>query len=103
MPQAWRYAILLLGLALPMLFSVTAPRVAAHSIGMDRCQAMPSRQGGNGEIRNVNNQAVPAAGLFYDTAIRTGSDAGADHFDDLMSFPSIAELLSKTGLEARTH
>lgn len=59
--------------------------------------------GGNGEIRNVNNQAVPVNGLFYDNAIRTGIDAGADHFDDLMSFPSIAELLSKTGLEARMH
>lgn len=59
--------------------------------------------GGNGEIRNINNQAVPANGFFYDEAIRTGIDAGADHFDDLMSFPSIADLLTKTGLGARTH
>jgi len=59
--------------------------------------------GGNGEIRNINNQVVPANGFFYDEAIRTGIDAGADHFDDLMSFPSMADLLNKTGLGARTH
>jgi len=63
----------------------------------------PIPAGGNGEIRNLNNQAIPAAGLFNDAAIRGGANAGADHFDDVMSFPAISDLLAKTGLGARSH
>jgi hypothetical protein len=59
--------------------------------------------GANGEVRNLNNQAVPGVGLFHDAAIRSGTDAGADHFDDVMSFPTISDLLAKTGLGARNH
>jgi len=59
--------------------------------------------GGNGEIRNLNNQGIPGAGYFDSASVQTGADAGAAHFDDLLSHPRIADILAKTGLGARSH
>lgn len=59
--------------------------------------------GSNGEVRNLNNQVIPGPGFFHDTDIRTGSNAGAAHFDDALSHPSVAEFLGRTALGARSH
>lgn len=59
--------------------------------------------GSNGEIRNLNNQALPGMGFFSDTDLRTGSNAGTAHFDDALSYPTISEFLGRTALGARSH
>lgn len=63
----------------------------------------PVAAGSNGEVRNLNNQGIPVAGFFFDATLHTGEGAGAAHFDDRLSYPSLAELLTQTGLAARSH
>lgn len=63
-------------------------------------QSVPA--GANGEIRNTNGQAIPAGGFFHDSRIMTGANAGAAHFDDLVSHPSIMQLLVKAQLAPRS-
>ena len=58
--------------------------------------------GTNGEDRNANNQGIPAAGYFHDSRIISGSGAGAAHFDDLLSHPSVMQLLMKAQLAPRS-
>lgn len=59
--------------------------------------------GSNGEVRNLNNQGIPVMGFFHDSDIRTGSDAGAAHFDDALSYPKIVDFLRQNSLGDRSH
>lgn len=58
--------------------------------------------GTNGENRNANGQAIPAGGFFHDSRIVPGSGAGAAHFDDLLSHPSVMQLLTRAQLAPRS-
>ena len=58
---------------------------------------------GAGESQNLNNQDIPVLGYFHSLAVADGSSAGTSHFDDVLSHPTIANLLVKTGLGARNH
>ena len=42
-------------------------------------------------------------GFFHDSDIRTGSDAGAAHFDDALSYPKIVDFLRQNSLGDRSH
>lgn len=58
--------------------------------------------GTNGENRNANGQAIPAGGFFHDSRIVSGSGAGAAHFDDILSHPSVMQLLTRAQLAPRS-
>ena len=56
------------------------------------------------EALNANGQAVLAApaSYFHSNMISTGAGAGANHFDDLLSHPSISQLMARAQLAPRT-
>jgi hypothetical protein len=58
--------------------------------------------GTNGENRNANGQALPAGGFFHDSRILSGSSAGVAHFDDILSHPSVMQLLTRAQLAPRS-
>lgn len=57
--------------------------------------------GTNGEDRNMNGQAIPAAGFFHDSRILPGSGAGVAHFDDQLVHPTVMQILTKAQLTPR--
>lgn len=66
--------------------------------------AAPTIAAGTNEALNANGQAVLAApaSYFHSNMISTGAGAGANHFDDLLSHPSISQLMARAQLAPRT-
>lgn len=54
---------------------------------------------GTGEARNKNGQGIPAIGYFHSSQI-VGLES-TDHFDDLLSHPTMAMIVTKAGLLPR--
>lgn len=59
---------------------------------------------GTNEAFNSNGQAVlaPPAAYFHSNQVATGAGAGANHFDDLLSHPSVSQLMAKAQLAPRS-
>lgn len=64
----------------------------------------PSVAAGTNEAFNANGQAVrvPPAAYFHSLLISTGAGAGANHYDDTLSHPSVLQLISKAQLTPRS-
>lgn len=59
---------------------------------------------GTNEAFNSNGQAVlaPPAAYFHSNQVATGAGSGANHFDDLLSHPSVSQLMAKAQLAPRS-
>lgn len=64
----------------------------------------PTIAAGTNEAFNANGQAVhvPAASYFHSNQVSTGAGAGANHFDDILSHPSVSQLMARAQLAPRS-
>lgn len=66
--------------------------------------ALAAVAAGTNEAFNSNGQAVlaPPAAYFHSNQVASGAGAGAIHFDDLLSHPSVSQLMAKAQLAPRS-